>query len=220
MCKTTRATAARCSLVLFWALAAGACSHAESMTEPAQDFSVSIEQELSVPHSVGQGILRLVNSEIASLEFLEGVAELDPRAVEVIVAKRAGADGETGTLDDDIFETVFELDAVPYVDTFALMRLGALARDLDLVPLLLLEGVPFSEGELNSTVLLANFGSLAELDQDASLDVRAAEAIIHGRPYQDIWQLADRPFMGPGSLRNLRDFSRYWLADRLMDQGE
>ena len=217
MGKRTAKSAASTGLLVMLAALTG-CDGSMAMTEPASEFSLDIDADLTISHSLGQGILRLVNSELADRELLEEEAEIDRRAVDEILLKRLGPDGEAGTVDDDRFEDLFELDGIPYVDTAALGRLGQIASDLDLVPALKLEGVFFSAGELNSTVLLANFGSLAELDVGASLDLRAAEALIQGRPYEDLWRIADRPYVGPGSLKSLRDFSRLWLSSQASEE--
>lgn len=181
-------------------------------TTPSANFDVTIDEELPVAHSTGQGILRLVNDPGTGVEFLTGEAELDLRAAEGIVAHRSGPDGTDGSGDDDLFDDLFELDALPYVDTLALVRLGEIAWDLDLVPVLELEGVPFSEAELNHTILLVNFASFAELDSGASLDIRAAEALVHGRPYESLVDVALRPFVGPSSLEQMRDYAPLWLS--------
>lgn len=217
MGKRTAQLVATTGLLVMLAALTG-CDGSMAMTEPASEFSLNVDADLTISHSLGQGILRLVNSELADRELLEGEAELDFRAVDEILLKRLGPDGEAGTIDDDRFEDLFELDAVPYVDTAALVRLGQISSELDLVPILIIEGVFFSAGELNSTVLLANFGSLAELDIGARLDLRAAEALIQGRPYEDLWRIADRPYVGSGSLESLRNFSRIWLSSQTSEE--
>jgi hypothetical protein len=66
-------------------------------------------------------VLALVNR--ASLAELDDEAGLDRRAAAGIVAHRDGADRIAGTADDDPFDDLAELDAVPWVGPVALARL-------------------------------------------------------------------------------------------------
>lgn len=66
-------------------------------------------------------VLRAANE--ASLDELDEGAALDSRAAKAIAAARAGEDGRAGTLDDQIFATLAELDAVPYVANTAFRKL-------------------------------------------------------------------------------------------------
>lgn len=76
-------------------------------------------------------VLRVVNE--AEVEALDVDAGLDSRAAEGIAAHRAGADGQLGTGDDDLFDSLAELDAVPYVGRRAFAKLLAYATELGYV---------------------------------------------------------------------------------------
>jgi hypothetical protein len=194
------------------------CIFEGAITEPNQSLDVWVEDDLSISHSLGEGILRLVNDPSVDADFLNEEASLDHRAASEVVERRRGFDGVDGSADDELFNDLFELDAVRYIDTFALVRLGELARDLDLVPSLILEGVPFSLLEEENTLLFANFASFFELDTGASLDVRAVEGLVQGRPFDELTDLLQRPFIGPSSLRSMRDYSKVWLDERLSEE--
>jgi hypothetical protein len=71
------------------------------------------------------GVLRVANE--ATFAELDDDVPLDVRAVRGIMAVREGPDGEVGTSDDGSFQTLVELDAVPYVGPIALERLTAYA---------------------------------------------------------------------------------------------
>lgn len=73
------------------------------------------------------GVLKLVNA--ASKEILDVDAALDRRAAENIVYYRNGDDGSSGTGDDETFDTLAELDAIPYVGPSAFARLVEYARN-------------------------------------------------------------------------------------------
>lgn len=70
-------------------------------------------------------ILRLVNN--ASIAVLDVDAQLSRTAANKITAYRAGADGLAGSADDRVFETLAQLDAVPYVGPITLDHLRAFA---------------------------------------------------------------------------------------------
>src|SRR5262249_59849011 len=59
------------------------------------------------------GVLKLVNT--ASEAFLKNDVGLSSRVAHNIAMHRAGADGKVGTADDNDFDDLAELDAVPYV---------------------------------------------------------------------------------------------------------
>jgi hypothetical protein len=81
--------------------------------------------ELSAAEIVA--VLHVANT--ASLADLDDGAGLDARAASGIVAHRSGADAEDGTDDDDRFDDLAELDAVPWVGPTALDKLLAFADE-------------------------------------------------------------------------------------------
>lgn len=78
------------------------------------------------------GVLRVANE--SSLETLDSDVGLSTRAANRIIAFRAGADTTLGTGDDRRFQTLAELDAVPYVGSRALEALLAYAEDRGYLP--------------------------------------------------------------------------------------
>jgi hypothetical protein len=71
-------------------------------------------------------ILKLSN--LASEDELRGDAHLSKAAADAIAAYRAGDDGELGTLDDNYFATLEDLDAVPYVGEKTFFKLWVHAQ--------------------------------------------------------------------------------------------
>ena len=67
-------------------------------------------------------VLKLVNESTSTADALVGFGLSDDTARE-IVAHRAGSDGAVGTADDDVFDDLDELDAVPFVGELALGKL-------------------------------------------------------------------------------------------------
>jgi len=75
----------------------------------------------------------LVTVNLASIDALDDDARLDARAAKGIVAHRRGPDGIDGTADDDPFDDLPELDAVPWVGPVALSALREYVHALGLV---------------------------------------------------------------------------------------
>ena len=73
-------------------------------------------------------VLALVNDPAVTFAELDDAAKLDRRAAENIIEHRDGADATVRTEDDDLFETVGELDAVSFVGTRAFEKLLAYAE--------------------------------------------------------------------------------------------
>ncbi|MGH1347876.1 MAG: hypothetical protein ACRBN8_40350, partial [Nannocystales bacterium] len=74
-----------------------------------------------------EAVLALVNEanfDTLDLSVSSGGVGLDARAAGGIVEHRAGPDGVEDTDDDELFDTLAELDAVPYVGDVALSRLA------------------------------------------------------------------------------------------------
>lgn len=182
--------------------------------DPMNHFGGNIEYELDqiLDHPTSVGVLAMVNdASFADVAFLDDGLMLDARAAERIVSHRQGADGFDGTADDDIFGSVTELDAIPYVGESALEALGEGAWEFDYVPAMMLEGVLFTADEVANVLLFGNEGSVAELDDGAKLDVRAAESIVSGRPYHHLSEIAARPHVGGSALEALVLFSTEWV---------
>jgi len=79
------------------------------------------------------GVLRLVNDPAESATSLKNGAHVTSRVANNITKHRKGADGADGTADDDKFDTLLELDKIPYVGTATLNALLARARALGYV---------------------------------------------------------------------------------------
>jgi len=74
-----------------------------------------------------RAVLALVNDPEVDFTELDDDAGLNKTAAERIFRHRDGEDGESGTADDDAFDSLAELDAVPFVGKVALEQLLAYA---------------------------------------------------------------------------------------------
>src|SRR5262245_34981650 len=69
------------------------------------------------------GVLRLVNDPTETAASLKSGAGITSRVAGNIVKHLCGADGVAGNGDDDTFDTLAELDAIPYVGPATLAAL-------------------------------------------------------------------------------------------------
>jgi len=156
------------------------------------------------------GILNLLNDTEIGLDVLDDDAGLDSRAARSLIWHRNGPDGIAGTQDDDLFDSIAEVDDQYYVGATALDRLAAYAEangftpgDYDIVGSW--DGVWFTLADVHATLDLANTATEAELDDTYSLDSRAVKGILEGRPFDTMDGLADAYYVGGSALTSLRD---------------
>ncbi|HEY5935867.1 MAG TPA: phospholipase D-like domain-containing protein [Kofleriaceae bacterium] len=74
------------------------------------------------------GVLAMVNDSSTTASSLKSGARVTTRVANNIVKHRDGADGSIGTADDDPFDTLAELDKIPYVGPATLNALVEYAR--------------------------------------------------------------------------------------------
>jgi len=157
---------------------------------------------------VGYGVLRLLNDgEGTSFELLDDAVALDRRAANNLVAHRDGADGVFGTRDDDLFDTLAEVDAVSWVGPTAMARLSEFALLNDYVPgdnalLGTFDGVDFTYLEAERVLAFANAASPEELSA-ASVPSRAVTSIVAARPVETVDVLASLYWVGTRTLEHL-----------------
>jgi hypothetical protein len=153
-------------------------------------------------------ILDLVNYPDTDLTLLDVTIDLDSRAAKNIVAARNGADGICPSADDVPFTTLASLEALPYVATSAIAKLGTYAT-----------AHPAPKGEVVEGVTFAGWQSFAvvwgvdrdtEADLDAFLDSRAARSLVAGRPFTTVTQMGPMSYVGPTALTALRAHALGW----------
>ncbi len=177
-------------------------------------------------------ILALVNDPAVDVVLLDDDVGLDKRAAENIVAHRNGVDGVVSTADDNPFDTVAELDGVPYVGESALQKLLTYAQTHGYGP----GGETLTEEQMDrATLALVNDPDVGIplLDDDVGLDKRAATNIVTHRDgpdgvsgtgdddrFDSIDELDAVPYVGPTALALLRDYaiSHGYVEDELPPQ--
>ena len=86
----------------------------------------SLELDISRPQELG--VLALLNNPGTTAQTLRAEVLVEARAAEALIAHRDGADGRLGSSDDDLFDDLAEVDAVPYVGSGSLQRLVTYAQ--------------------------------------------------------------------------------------------
>ncbi len=157
-------------------------------------------------------VLALVNR--ADRDLLDYDVGLDSRAATNIVAHRFGPDGIVESADDDPFDTLVELDAIPYVGATALAKLDAYAKQNP-------PGLVLVSGAILAALKVANTASFTVLDVYVGLDVRAAENMVARRngpdgalgtadddPFGSWPELDAVPYVGKAAFNKLVAFSQ------------
>jgi hypothetical protein len=183
-----------------------ACQPSPDREEGSYD-AVTAAIHDGTPESIGVlGLLNAVDTDVPLLDIDVG---LDRRAAENLVAHKNGADGVAGNDDDDAFDDVDEVDAIPYVGPSAFDKLLAYAAAHGYVPgdddlLGVYDGVSFTVKEAQATLTLANNEAHATLDGPIGLDVRAVDSIVAARPIASVLALSELHWVGESALRKLK----------------
>lgn len=201
--------------VLVLATFAAACGNPEPSLDteiPSEDPESEIDVVLPDESAEAQTILEFLNDGATTVELLDEQVALDVRAAENLVAHRDGADAVAGTSDDDLFESVEEVDAISYVGPAAIEKLTQFvaAQGWLYASGGNFEGVVFNTAQVTLALDLVNFADFTTLDVDAKLDSRAAENIVDARPIQSLKQLSEIAWVGTATLERLRAFLPTW----------
>ena len=181
------------------------------IVESGDGYVYEADAAVFLGHDVSLGVLAMVNDPLTDVPFLSSECLIAGNAAERIVSHRQGPDALDGTADDDLFDSVDELDDVGLVGEQTLTLLAEAAERFGLVPVLEIEGVQFTADEIANTLALINDASLQVLDDDAALDVRAAQSLVYGRPFESLVDVAGRPYVGPSALTALKWFAAGWV---------
>lgn len=165
----------------------------------ADDAVELIEAELNASL-----LLSYVNSAEATATSLTSEAQIDARAAKGIVGARDGADGKQGTADDQPFQTIAQLDAVPWVgpatlaklDMFAAAHLGGGGVTAD--------GVAFTEQQAKDALTAVNGPELGKI----GLYATAYNKLLIARPFATIAQVAAVPYVGPSTMTLIRTYAQ------------
>ena len=157
----------------------------------------------------GVGLVEFINDEATTFEVLDITVGLDRRAAGNLIAHRDGGDRAWGTTDDDIYNTVDEIDAVRFVGPRTIDRMVGFAAKSGWVPgaediLGIYDGVSFTVDQADATLALTNSLTIDELDHDLGLHARAAESIALAQPIATVDELSRLYYVGRSALTELK----------------
>ena len=167
-----------------------------------------------------QKTLEMLNHESTDLDVLDHDAALMSKAATELIAHRDGLDGFFGTLDDDLFETMDEVDAVKYVGPSAIAKLKTFAETW-VAPI---PGQVEEDPYVNVLAMLNHeTTTLKVLDIDVGLTSTAAGKIIAHRDGPDgllatadddlfdtMDEVDDVKYVGSSTLDKIIEFGLTW----------
>jgi len=180
-------------------------------TESVEMVSTTDQQARAAEGSlVAFGILDFLNDAGTTVAILDDDVPLNSRTAANVIAWRNGPDGVFGTADDNLFNSLQEVDDVSWVGPAALSAIETYVAAFGWVPgeddlLGDFDGVSFTYGEAFATLDLANTAAAAFIDDDLGLDSRAVTSILDARPVADMGTLAGLYYVGGSALKKLRD---------------
>jgi len=170
--------------------------------------------ETSVPTWPQEGtteasaLLVFLDHDLTDLEVLEESVGLDMRSASSLLKHRDGADGHRGTGDDDLFDSVWEVDDIPGVAEPGIASMVDYALDHGFP-----EG-PFSvsyddvwmtEDQAWDVLSFVNTASLDVLDHEVGFDARTVDALEGMRPLHSPGTFAALPYVGPVTWHRVLD---------------
>lgn len=156
-------------------------------------------------------IVEFVNDAATTEPLLDVDVGLDARAAHNIIIHRDGVDGVYPSGDDNPYDSIAELDSVPYVGPSALEKLrdylASSSSGAETV-----EGVEFTADQAAAVIWGVNQATFEELDVEVGLTSTAATNLVASRPYQSVAEIGAVPYVGPSALGALRDYAPIWAA--------
>jgi len=197
-------------------LGLSAC-YVNPLPEESSDLPLDLQEVTTARSSwdgTPQGIAALdfLNHESTTKELLDDVVALDRRAAGNLIAHRDGGDRIYPSSDDDIFNSIDEVDSVRWVGPSAIGKIIDYAELTGWVQsgddiLGTWDKVTFTVDEAAETINLVNTASEDELDYDVALNRRAVNSILDARPLTSVEELAGLYYVGKSALTKLKDYS-------------
>jgi len=175
-------------------------------------FADDSEFAQSLTQSEITRVLDLANYPGVDRAALDEAAGLDTRAAKAIDEHRAGADGRFPSIDDDDFQSIEELDAVPYIGDAAFRRLATYAQAHPAPSGERHENIVFKGWQAEIVLWGANTVPIGVLN--GLLDNRAASNVIAARPIANLKALADVALIGSNALGAMRGQATTWWHAR------
>ncbi len=161
-------------------------------------------------------LLVFVNDPKATFVVFDIDVGLTSLAAGKIVAHRDGPDAEPGTGDDDLFQTIDELDAVPYVGPSALGKLKEYAAVWATVSKELALVCQFLNHETTDYDVLVTTVGVSKKASNNILSHRNGPdgqlGTVDDNPFDAVSEVDDVPHVGSVTLGKLEAFAEQWVA--------
>src|SRR5207247_3219489 len=102
------------------------------------------------------------------------------------------------------FDSIAELDAVPYVGALALQKLRDYAK------VSRYDGVSFDAPTAAAALQVANLAAAAQLTGEAKITSTAAQHILAGRPFASLAAVSATYGIGTATMQALHDYAGKW----------
>lgn len=176
----------------------------------SQDLALpSLPTTFAEDSSEAAGLLDFANDPEVDASLLINAIGLDGIPARSLIAHRDGPDAIWGTADDNLFDSLTELETCPEVERSEVLALFEFAWMHGWMETLTrgYDGVGFMPEQARHALEMANKATDADLDRD--LDRRAVDSILAARPIDDMTELAELHYVGTGTLLALRD--AHWV---------
>jgi hypothetical protein len=155
----------------------------------------------------GLGMLALLNDPLTTVTVLDIDAALDARAARNLIARRDGPDARFGTADDNLYDTVLEVDNVANVGEATMNALVAFAdmygyQKYGDQMLGTWDGVDFTVREADATVYFVNTADRAAL-RAAGVNTTVTTALLAARPFWSVQAISLIRGVGGVTMLNL-----------------
>jgi DNA uptake protein ComE-like DNA-binding protein len=202
---------------LIMALISLSACYVNPLPEEDSELPLDLREDTSARSSwdgtpEGIAALDFLNHSSTTKDLLDDDVALDRRAAGNLIAHRDGGDGLSESSDDDLFNSIDEVDSVRWVGPSAIGKIIAYAEANGWVQsgddlLGTWDKVSFTVNEATETLALVNSASEDELDYDIALNRRAVNSILDARPLTSVDELAGLYYVGTSALTKLKDYS-------------
>jgi hypothetical protein len=197
--------------ILLVLLALAGCNYESQIAKDTDNLSA--QERLGYSDAQVGRILDFLNDCATTYGMLDQSAGLDSDAAQNLVNHRDGADNLCDTQDDDLFDSLDEVDDVPQVGDGTIEAVYEYLQnggDPDYDGGGTYDDVAFTGAEARVVLDIANHASERELNDDVGLSSTAAANIVDNRPHDTMDHLAATPEVGTATLQALKDYIPSW----------
>jgi 5-methylthioadenosine/S-adenosylhomocysteine deaminase len=163
-----------------------------------------------------QEVLTFVNDPLATYTVFDIDVGLKSLAAAKIVGHRDGPDGEFGTLDDNLFDTIEELDSVPYVGPVTLGQIAAYAPFWSTLSKEPPKLVQFLNHESTTyDVLVTTVGISTKSATNVIAHRNGADGLLgtpDDDPFDSVNEVDEIKYVGSVTLGQLTQYAEGWVA--------